>query len=79
MADAIKKNTSANMEELLFYGDVMSDYQKLLQEYKKLKEERDKYKFRVEQLESCLIGILDFNYMVKDRVLRLINQIGDKK
>jgi hypothetical protein len=67
------------MEELLFYGDIMSDYQKLLQEYKKLKEERDKYKLRVEQLESCLINILDFNCMVKDRVLRLINQIGDKK
>ena len=57
----------------------MSDYQKLLQEYEKLKEERDLLKLRVKQLESCLIGILDFNCAVKDRVLRLINQIGDKK
>ena len=52
---------------------VMSDYQKLKTKYDNLKVKSDKQSLLIKQLKEMLMTMLNYNNLVKNKIIRLID------
>ena len=51
----------------------MSDYQKLKTKYDNLKVKSDKQSLLIKQLKEMLMTMLNYNNLVKNKIIRLID------